>query len=64
MESGGEYKAVNALINAVDADIKTFKQKQIKEYSKEYYSKPVNKQRRNKYNKKYQQMLKLKQFKG
>ena len=60
MESGGEYKAVNALIDAVDADIKTFKQKQIKEYSKEYYSKPVNKQRRNNYNKKYQQMLKLK----
>ena len=64
MESGGEYKAVNALINAVDADIKTFKQKQIKEYSKEYYSKPVNKQRRNNYNKGYQQMLKLKQLKG
>ena len=63
METAGEAGAVNALINAVDADIKSFKQQKFTEYQKEYCSKPENKKRKNLYNKQYQQMLKLKSIK-
>lgn len=63
METAGEYKAVNALINAVDKELEAFKQQKLKAYHKEYYSVPTNKQRRNNYNKHYRQMLKLKQLK-
>lgn len=64
MESAEEHAAVNALIDAVDAELQAFKQKKLKDYHKEYYSKPVNRKRRNNYNKEYQQRLKLKQLKG
>jgi hypothetical protein len=63
MESAGEHEAVNALIDAVDVELKAFKQKKLKEYSKEYYAKPVNRNRRNKHNKEYYQLLKLKRLK-
>ena len=63
METAGESEAVNALIDAVDVDFKPFKQQRLKTYSKEYYSKPVNRNRRNNYNKQYQQILKLKSIK-
>lgn len=63
MENAGEYEAVNALINAVDAELKAFKQQQLKNYHIEYYAKPVNRQRRNNYNKQYRQLLKLQQLK-
>jgi preprotein translocase subunit Sec63 len=63
MENAGEHEAVNALINAVDAEFKAFKQQKLKKYLKEYYSKPVNRQRRNNYNKQYQLKLKLKRLK-
>ena len=63
MESAGEHEAINALINAVDADFKAFKQQRLKAYHKKYYSIPVNKQRRNNYSKEYRQMLRLKQLK-
>ena len=63
METAGEHKAVNALINAVDAELKAVKQQRLKAYTKEYYSNPANKKRRNDYSKQYQQMLKLKTLK-
>ncbi len=63
MESSGEHEAVNALIKAVDAELIAFKQQRLKAYPKEYYSKPKNRQRRNKYSKQYQQLLKLKTLK-
>jgi len=63
METAGEAEAVNALIDSVDADLKAFNQQQFKTYQKEYYSKLANKQRRNNYNKHYQQLLKLKHLK-
>jgi hypothetical protein len=63
MECAGEQEAVNALINAVDAELKAFKRQTIKEYHKEYYAKPVNRKRRNNYNRQYQQLLKLKRLK-
>lgn len=56
----GEDEAVNALINTVDAELKAFKQQKLKNYHKEYYAKPVNRQRRNNYSKQYHQRLKLK----
>lgn len=63
MESVGEHEAVNALINAVDVKLKAFKQQRLKNYHKEYYSKPKNRQRRNNYSKQYYQLLKLKKLK-
>ena len=60
METAVEHEAINALINAADADVKSFKQQKIKAYQKKYYSKPVNRNRKNNYNKHYQQMQKLK----
>lgn len=63
MENAGEDKAVNDLINAVEAELTAFKQQKLKNYHKEYYSKPVNKQRMNNCSKQYQQMLKLKSLK-
>jgi hypothetical protein len=63
MENAGEHEAVNAVINAVDAELTAFKQQRLKEYPKEYYSKPVNRKRRNNYNKEYYQLLKLKKLK-
>jgi len=63
MEIAGEAEAVNALIDAVDADFKSFKQQKIKAYPKEYYSKPVNRNRRNNYNKHYYQLRKFKSIK-
>jgi hypothetical protein len=63
METAGEAEAINALINAVDKELEAFKQQRLKAYHKEYYSIPVNKQRRNNYSKQYQQQLKLKQLK-
>ncbi len=62
MYTSGEHESVNALINAVDTKIKTHKQQRLKNYPKEYYAKPANRQRRNNYNKRYQQLLKLKQL--
>lgn len=63
MYTSNEHTAVNALINAVDAELQAFKQQRLKEYPREYYAKPANRERRNNYNKKYQQILKLKQLK-
>ena len=63
MYTSNEQQEINALINAVDAELQAFKQKRLKEYPKEYYSKPANRKRRNNYNKKYHQMLKLKRLK-
>jgi hypothetical protein len=63
METAGEHEAVNALINAVDTELEAFKQQKLKEYSKEYYSIPKNRQRRNNYSKEYYQLLKLKKLK-
>ncbi len=60
MENLGEAEAVNDLINAVDAELKAFKEQRLKEYRKNYYAKPVNKQRRDNYSKQYQQRLKSK----
>ena len=63
MESAGEHKAVNALINAVDAELKAFKQQRLKAYPKEYYSIPKNRKRRNNYSKQYYLLLKSKKLK-
>lgn len=63
MYTSNEHEAVNALINAVDTELTAFKQQTLKNYHKEYYAKPANRQRRNKYNKQYQQLLKLKKLK-
>ncbi len=63
MECAGEHEAVNTLINAVDAELEAFKEQKLKNYPKEYYAKPTNRQRRNNYNKEYYQLLKLKQLK-
>lgn len=63
MENAGEHEAVNALIKAVDAELQAVKQQRLKAYHKEYYTKPVNRNRRNNYNRQYQQLLKLKRLK-
>ena len=63
MECAGEHEAVNALIKAVDAELEAFKQQNFKNYHKEYYAIPANKQRRNNYSKQYYQLLKLKKLK-
>ncbi len=60
MENAGEAEAVNAWINTVEAELKAFRQQELKKYPKHYYSKPVNRNRRNNYNRQYQQMLKSK----
>jgi len=63
MECAGEHEAVNALIKAVDTELQAVKQQRLKAYPKEYYSNPVNRNRRNNYNKEYYQLLKLKKLK-